>query len=114
MKPQQVEFDLFGSFSSGTTKTGLLEITNGGSVYLQNIHEMPENCQLKLLHFLQNKEYCRVGGKKAKTADVKIIVSSPLPLKKHVEVNNFNSDLFYALDITNINLPSLRQRKEEN
>jgi transcriptional regulator of aroF, aroG, tyrA and aromatic amino acid transport len=113
LKPQQVEIDLFGCYSSGSTKTGLLEIANGGTIYLQNIHEMPESCQLKLLHFLQNKEYTRVGGNKTKTADVKIIVSCPLPLKKHVLANQFNNNLFYALDITNINLPSLRQRKEE-
>lgn len=113
LKPHQVEIDLFGSFSSGATKTGLLEITDGGTVYLQNIHDMPESCQLKLLDFLQTKEFKRVGGKKIKTADVKIIVSCPLPLKNHVESNNFNTNLFYALDITNINLPPLRQRKEE-
>jgi transcriptional regulator of aroF, aroG, tyrA and aromatic amino acid transport len=113
LKPQQVEIDLFGSFNSDASKAGLFEITDGGTIYLQNIHEMSESCQLKLLNFLQTKEFTRIGGSKVKTADVKLIVSCPHSLKKHVDANQFNSELYYALDITSIAVPALRQRKEE-
>lgn len=110
---QQVESDLFGTFTEGVSKAGLLEITNGGTIYIDSIEDMTDSCQSKLLSFLQTKSYQRIGGHKDLHSDVKIIACSAEPLHKQVDKGLFNKGLFYTLDVTNITVPPLRQRKEE-
>jgi len=113
MKSQQFEIELYGLANPETGKTGLLEITDGGTVYLQSIQEMSDACQKRLLNFIESKSFYRVNGKIKKQSDVKIIASSPTSLKNYVENNQFSSDLFYALDITQLNIPPLRERQED-
>ncbi|MBL4773251.1 MAG: sigma 54-interacting transcriptional regulator [Alcanivoracaceae bacterium] len=112
-KSSQVITDLFGLANPSIGKAGLLELTEGGTIYLQSIQNMPQDCQLKLLKFIDSKDFYRVGGQIKRQANVKIIVCSPLPLKDHVDANQFNSDLFYALDITQLKIPPLRERQED-
>jgi transcriptional regulator of aroF, aroG, tyrA and aromatic amino acid transport len=68
---------------------------------------------MKLLRLLEKKWFYHVNGTNKKLADIKIIASSPLPLKHYVKTNQFNPELYYALDITHLNIPALRQRKED-
>lgn len=112
-KPQQIEIELFGLANPVSGKAGLLEISDGGTIYIQSISDMPENCQSKLAAFLKNKYFYRVNGKIKKQPDIKIIASNSEPLQKYVENNRFNRDLFYSLEITKLNIPPLRERKED-
>ena len=112
-KPLAIEIELFGLANPNSGKAGLLEIVDGGTIYLQSIQEMPESCQLKLLSFLQTKSFKRIGGKIDRKSNIKLIASSPKPLKVFVKNKQFLSELFYALDITQLNIPPLRERKDE-
>ncbi len=112
-KPLALEKELFGYAHHNTGKAGLLEIANGGTIYLQDVQEMSASCQQKLLDFLQANTFKRIGGKIERQADIKLIASSPLPLKEFVKNQQFNSELFYALDITQLQIPALRDRKDE-
>lgn len=113
VKSSQIETELFGLSNPENGKAGLFEITDGGTVYLQSIQELPDDCQLKLLKLIENKNFYRVNGTIKKQVDVKIIASSPMSLKNHVDNNQFNTHLFYALDITHLLIPALRERKED-
>jgi transcriptional regulator of aroF, aroG, tyrA and aromatic amino acid transport len=112
-KPSQMKTDLFGLANPQDGKAGLLEISDGGTIYLQSIHEMSLECQELLYNFIQTKSFKRIGGKIVRQSDIKVIASSPEPLKTYVESHVFNNDLFYALDITQLNIPPLRERQDE-
>ncbi|HFC30188.1 MAG TPA: hypothetical protein ENJ44_03990, partial [Oceanospirillales bacterium] len=112
-KPADSEAKLFGYANPKTGMAGLLEIADGGTIYLQSIQEMSASCQQKLLHFLQTQKFKRISGKIERTSDVKIIASSPKPLAEYVKSKQFDQDLFYALDITQLSIPPLRERKDE-
>ncbi len=112
-KQSQITRDLFGTASPTIGKAGLLEITDGGTLYIQGIQDMPNECQQKLFDFIQKGEFKRVGGKIKRHSKIKIIASSPLPLQNYVDNNQFSSDLFYTLDITHLQIPSLRDRQED-
>lgn len=112
-KQSQISTELFGLANPINGKAGLLEITDGGTLYIQAIHEMPSNCQEKLLGFIQTGEYNRVGGKIKRKSSIKIIVSSPKKLQSYVENSCFNQNLFYALDITRLEIPTLRERQTD-
>jgi transcriptional regulator of aroF, aroG, tyrA and aromatic amino acid transport len=104
---------LFGLAHPVNGKAGLLELTDGGTIYLQSIQDMPDECQVKLLRFIESDEFNRVGGQIKRRVNVKIIASSPSSLKSFVDANQFNRDLFYALDITHLIVPPLRERPED-
>lgn len=112
-KSSQIETDLFGLANPIDGKAGLLEISDGGTIYIQSIQDMPVACQELLLNFIESKNFKRMGGKIARQSDVKIIASSPESLKMYVQSHAFNSGLFYALDITQLNVPPLRERQDE-
>ncbi len=113
IKPSQIETELFGLSNPKNGKAGLFEITDGGTVYLESIQELTDDSQLKLFNLIENKYFYRINGSIKKQVDIKIIASSPMSLKSHVDNNQFNTDLFYALDITHLQIPPLRERKEE-
>lgn len=113
LKAQQFQSELYGLAHPVNGKAGLFEITDGGTLYLQSVQEMSEACQKRLLEFIQTKQFNRVNGSIEKNVDVHIIASSPLPLKTYVENGQFNQDLFYTLDISQLNIPALRDRKED-
>jgi DNA-binding NtrC family response regulator len=103
-----------GSFTDARTlKKGLFELAEGGTVFLDEIGDMGALLQAKLLRFLQEKTFKRVGGVKDITVNVRIIAATNKDLGKAVKDGKFREDLFYRLKVIPINLPPLRDRKED-
>lgn len=103
-----------GAFTGATaTKIGLLEAAAGGTVFLDEIGEMPLAMQVKLLHALQERRILRVGGTAPIDLNVRFIAASNKDLKNEVALGNFREDLFFRLNVVLINLPSLAQRRED-
>ena len=113
-----LESELFGHEKGAFTgaferKIGRFEVADRGSLFLDDINLMPETTQVKILRFLQEREFERVGGNKTIKVDVRIIAATNVPLFKEVEKGNFREDLFYRLNVIPINLPPLRERKSD-
>ncbi len=114
-----LESELFGYAAGAFTgakrggKPGLLELADGGSVFLDEIAEMPTYLQAKLLRFLQDFQLRRVGAVKDKKVDVRIISASHQNLPKLVTEKHFREDLYYRLNVLNLNLPPLRDRQDD-
>ena len=113
-----VESELFGhekgSFTGAVDKRiGRFEQANGGTLFLDEIGDMPLDSQTRLLRVLSNKEFYRVGGDKPIKVDVRIIAATHQNLNNLVSQKNFREDLFYRLNVIKINVPPLRDRKED-
>ena len=113
-----VESELFGhekgSFTGAVDKRiGRFEQANGGTLFLDEIGDMPLDSQTRLLRVLSNKEFYRVGGDKPIKVDVRIIAATHQNLNNLVSQKNFREDLFYRLNVIKIEVPSLRERKED-
>jgi len=113
-----LESELFGhekgAFTGAISKRiGRFEMAKGGTIFLDEIGEIDPVIQTKLLRFLQEKEFERVGSSKSIKVDVRILSATNLDLKKKAEDNNFRQDLYYRLNVFNIEVPSLRERKED-
>ena len=113
-----VENELFGheqgAFTSAATlQTGLIEEANGGTLFLDEIDCLPVFAQVKLLRFLQEKEYRPLGSSKIRRADVRIIAASNLNLEEAVANGKVRQDLYYRLNIISLILPPLRERRED-
>jgi DNA-binding NtrC family response regulator len=103
-----------GAFTGAlTTKLGLLETANGGTVFLDEIGEMPQSMQVKLLRVLQERSFLRVGGVTPNKLDVRIIAASNRNLEKMIAAGEFRQDLYYRLKVVMIELPALHQRPED-
>ena len=116
--PELVENELFGhergAFTSAVSlQTGLIEEANGGTLFLDEIDCLPVLAQVKLLRFLQEKEYRPLGSPKMKQANVRVIAASNANLEEAVGHGKVRQDLFYRLNIISIALPPLRERKED-
>jgi DNA-binding NtrC family response regulator len=112
------ESELFGhkrgSFTGATNdKEGIFKTASGGSIYLDEVSEIPNHLQVKLLRAIEQKEIIPVGTNTPITVDVRIIASTNRDLKKEVEKGLFREDLYYRLNVVEINLPSLAERKED-
>jgi len=112
------ESELFGhekgSFTGAIAqKIGKMELADKGTIFFDEIGDMPLNAQAKLLRVLQEKNFERVGGTKPIQIDVRVIAATNKNLQEMVELGTFREDLFYRLNVFNINLPSLRQRRED-
>ncbi len=113
-----LESELFG-FEAGAftdakkTKKGLFELANKGTIFLDEIGDMSLPLQAKLLKVLDEKSFRRVGGLKNINCDVKIIVGTNRNLKSLVNSGNFRKDLYFRLNVINIKVPPLRERKED-
>lgn len=113
-----VENELFGHERGAytgaiTLQPGLIEEANGGTLFLDEIDCLPLLAQVKLLRFLQEKEYKPLGSSKVRRADVRIIAASNLNLERAVENGRVRQDLFYRLNIISLTLPPLRERRED-
>jgi transcriptional regulator with GAF, ATPase, and Fis domain len=115
---QLIESELFGhekgSFTGALEKRiGKFEVANGGTIFLDEIGELPLEIQAKLLRVLQEKEFERLGGKSTVRSDVRIVAATNRELEKEVERGKFRSDLFFRLNVFPILVPPLRERKDD-
>lgn len=118
LSPSVFESELFGhvkgAFTGATqTKVGLFEIADGGSLFLDEIGNVPEAIQVKLLRVLDSHESKPVGGTATRRADVRLIAATNGDLKEMVAEGSFREDLFYRLNVFPIVLPPLRERPED-
>ena len=91
----------------------MLELANYGTIFLDEIGEMPLLMQVKLLTVIQDKQFYRVGGTKPIEVDIRIIVATNRNLEKMVSAGTFREDLYYRLNVVNIQVPPLRDRPED-
>jgi two-component system response regulator PilR (NtrC family) len=113
-----IESELFGHMKGAftdaiATKKGLFEVADEGTIFLDEISELPLLMQVKLLRVLQDKEFKRVGGTEDIRVDVRIISATNKDLEEAVKEKHFREDLFYRLNVIQIKLPPLRDRKED-
>jgi PAS domain S-box-containing protein len=118
LAPSLIESELFGhekgAFTgAGARKLGRFELANGGTIFLDEIGELPLELQVKLLRVIQENEFERLGGSKTIKTDVRIIAATNRNLKLEVDKGNFREDLWYRLNVFPITVPPLRQRKED-
>jgi len=118
LPPNLIESELFGhekgAFTGATDRRiGKFELANNGTIFLDEIGEMPLELQVKLLRVIQEKELERVGGKTTIPIDVRIIAATNRDLQAEVDAGRFRSDLFYRLNVFPISLPPLRDRPED-
>jgi DNA-binding NtrC family response regulator len=113
-----MESELFGyekgAFTGATTsKPGRFELADTGTVFLDEIGDVPPNIQVKLLRVLQEHEFERLGSNKTRQIDVRVIAATNADLRAALEHGEFREDLYYRLNVVPINVPPLRERKED-
>lgn len=103
-----------GSFTGAESRRkGLFEIADGGTVYLDEINSMPQSLQVRLLRILQKQSFFRVGGVTPVRVNVRVLASTNKDIEKEMEEGHFRKDLYYRLCVVRINLPPLRERKDD-
>jgi transcriptional regulator with PAS, ATPase and Fis domain len=118
IKNELFEAELFGHERGAYTgavqkKRGLLALAQGGTVFLDEIGEVPLHLQPKLLRFLEKKSFTKLGGRLPESADVRIIAATNRNLEKEVQEGLFREDLYYRLNVVNIEVPALREHLED-
>jgi DNA-binding NtrC family response regulator len=113
-----LESELFGHEKGAFTgavqaKTGLIEVAEGGTLFIDEIAEMSPHLQAKLLRVLEDGHYRRVGSTKESHADVRVIAATNKPLEEEQKAGRFREDLFYRLNVVTIELPPLRERRQD-
>ena len=118
MPSDLLESNLFGHVKGAFTgaisnKKGLFELANGGSIFFDEIGNIPMETQAKLLRVMQEKEFMRLGGIETTRADVRIIAATNANLEERVEQEAFREDLYYRLNVITIQVPALRRRADD-
>ncbi len=113
-----IESELFGheagAFTGAISRNiGIFESTNGGTIFLDEVGDLPAHTQSKILRVLQEKEIRRLGSRESIKVDVRIIAATNKDLEKEISEKKFREDLYYRLKVINIELPPLRERKED-
>lgn len=114
-----IESELFGYDEGAFTgakkggKKGKFELANGGTIFLDEIGEMPIDMQVRLLRVIQEKEVERVGGSSLKQIDIRIIAATNINLEEAVQQGRFRMDLYYRLNVMKVEIPPLRERKDD-
>jgi transcriptional regulator with GAF, ATPase, and Fis domain len=116
--PSLIASELFGhekgAFTGATQRRlGRFELAEGGTIFLDEIGELPAETQIALLRILQEREFERVGGTKTIRANVRVITATNRDLQSSIDAGAFRSDLYYRLNVFPIEMPSLRERKED-
>ncbi|WP_104402254.1 sigma-54 dependent transcriptional regulator [Vibrio penaeicida] len=116
--PELLESELFGhekgAFTGAiTARKGRFELAEGGTLFLDEIGDMPMPMQVKLLRVLQERNFERVGGNNTIKADVRVVAATHRNLEKMIEAEKFREDLFYRLNVFPIDMPALKDRKED-
>ncbi|WP_176591138.1 sigma-54 dependent transcriptional regulator [Sphingobium sp. EM0848] len=114
MDPDRVEEELFGvEDPSGLVRPGYLEQAHGGTLYLDEIADMPLTTQAKILRVLTDQSFTRVGGQRQVKVDVRVISSTALNLATEIEERRFREDLFYRLNVVPLVIPPLAERRDD-
>ena len=118
LSKELLESELFGHEQGAFTgahrrKTGKIELAHGGTIFFDEIGDVSQELQAKLLRFLQEREFERVGGVTPISVDVRIIAATNRILERSVKEGLFRADLYYRLNVVAINLPPLRERRED-
>jgi DNA-binding NtrC family response regulator len=113
-----LESELFGHEKGSFTgaeqvKPGLIEVAEGGTLFIDEVAEMSPALQVKLLRVLEDGHYRHVGGTKERHADVRVIAATNKPLEEEQKAGRFREDLFYRLNVVSIDLPPLRERRQD-
>jgi DNA-binding NtrC family response regulator len=113
-----LESELFGhekgAFTGAIARTrGRFELANNGTIFLDEIGEIDQNVQIKILRVLQEKKFERVGGEQTIEVNVRVIAATNRDLKKEIATGNFREDLYYRLNVVHIHVPPLRERKDD-
>jgi transcriptional regulator with PAS, ATPase and Fis domain len=115
---QLLESELFGhtkgAFTGATSDhPGLFELANGGTLLLDEIADLPQALQAKLLRVLEESEIRRLGARESKKIDVRVLAATGRPMEQAVERGEFRSDLYYRLNVVRLHIPPLRERPED-
>ncbi|MGQ0699304.1 MAG: sigma-54-dependent transcriptional regulator [Panacagrimonas sp.] len=103
-----------GAFTGATdNRQGRVQVAEGGTLFLDEIGDLPLSLQPRLLRFIQDHEYERVGDPHTRTANVRVVAATNRDLKKMIEDGQFREDLFYRLNVITLNMPPLRERRED-
>ena len=117
MSEEKAQLELFGEESrdvfSQPRKVGVLELAHMGTLFIDEVADLPINVQSKILNFLQNSNFARNGSKNIVKLDVRIISSSSKDLKQEIAQRKFREDLFYRLNVIELAVPSLSERRED-
>src|SRR5690606_1262205 len=114
MDPETVEAELFGTESDdGAIRVGLLEQAHGGTLYLDEIADMPITTQGKILRVLTDQSFTRVSGQRQVKVDVRVISSTARDLAVEIEERRFREDLFYRLNVVPLTIPPLAERRDD-
>jgi two-component system nitrogen regulation response regulator NtrX len=116
MRPEQLDLELFGTENAangGSRKVGVFEQAHGGTLYLDEIGDMPQETQGKIVRVLQEQVFTRVGGNTRVEVDVRVIASSSRDLQTEMQAGNIRQDLYYRLSVVPIQIPALADRRED-
>ncbi|MCU0592455.1 MAG: sigma-54 dependent transcriptional regulator [Desulfobacterales bacterium] len=118
LSPELLESELFGHVKGAFTgalrdNPGRVAACEGGTLFLDEIGELPHTIQPKLLRFIQDREYEQVGGQRTRKADVRILAATNADLEQAVKAGRFREDLYYRLNVIQIELPPLRDRPDD-
>ena len=113
-----IDSELFGhekgAFTGATsTRSGYFEVADGGTIFLDEVGELPLSTQVRLLRVLETGEFLKVGSSKAQTTNVRIVAATNVNMRDAIQKNKFREDLYYRLSTVEIHLPPLRNRKED-
>ncbi|GAA4279693.1 sigma-54 interaction domain-containing protein [Gaetbulibacter aestuarii] len=113
-----IDSELFGhekgSFTGATqTRAGYFEVADGGTIFLDEVGELPLTTQVRLLRILENGEFLKVGSSKVQKTNVRIVAATNLNMLEAIQKEKFREDLYYRLSTVDIHLPPLRERKED-
>jgi two-component system nitrogen regulation response regulator NtrX len=112
--PERFEQELFGEEADGKlVRPGLLEMADGGTLYLDEVADMPMSTQARILRVLTEQSFVRVGGNRQVRVDVRVVSSTSRDLAREMEEKRFREDLFYRLNVVPVTIPSLAERRDD-